>query len=171
MILAALFWGALGQAAAAEAEPDEPRTGNDFAAVPLVNFTTDRGIGYGLYGAVFHLGPDGPGDVPYLAQVGLQYYRTTGGYQDHKLVVDLPRLARGAIRADLPVGLESWDGAFYFGQGNALPRLRPEDTPEGFYTFGLQSLRVVSKVRVPVRGAIEVFAGHLARSGNITVYP
>ena len=181
MIHAALLGWAIGTADAAqtgtvaetetETETEASAAVNEFAIVPLVNFTTDRGVGYGAYGAVFHLGPDGPGDAPYLAQIGAQFYRTTGGYQDHKLVIDLPRLAGGAFRADLQVGLEAWDGAFYFGQGNALPRLRPEDTPDGYYTFGLQSLRVVSKVRVPLQADIEFFAGHLARSAEIETYP
>ncbi|MEE2752167.1 MAG: BamA/TamA family outer membrane protein [Myxococcota bacterium] len=162
--------GLLLQVALAEPSVTETPV-NRFAAVPLVNFTTDRGVGYGVYGALFHLGPEGPGDAPYLAQVGAQLYQTTGGYQDHKLVVDLPRLAGGAVRADLQVGLEVWDGAFYFGQGNALPRLRPEATPEGFYTFGLESLRVVSKARIPVWGEAELFVGQLARSAGIAVYP
>ncbi len=74
-------------------EPEERST--RFAVVPLVNFTTDRGVGLGAYAAAFYLGPDGPGEDPYRAQLGTQFYKTTGGYQDHKLVLDLPGLAQG----------------------------------------------------------------------------
>ena len=170
MIWLALVSALISQPLAAE-EPEETTAENSIAVVPLVNFTTDRGVGYGAYGAVFHLGPEGPGDAPYLAQIGAQFYRTTGGYQDHKLVVDLPRLKDGAFRANIQVGLETWDGAFYFGQGNLLPRVRPADTPENYYAFGLDSLRVVSNVRTPIGGQFELFTGHLARGAEITVYP
>ena len=155
------------------ASPDgaETPTGLDGAVIPLLNFTTDRGVGYGGYGALFYMGPDGPGDAPYLAQIGAQLYKTTGGYRDHKLVLDLPKLADGRLRANLQVGFEAWDGALYFGQGNNLPRLRPEDTPERFYAFDLDSARVVSVIRARVVGDLEVFVGHLGRAVTIGVYP
>jgi len=141
--------------------------------VPLLNATTDRGVGYGLYAAAFLTDspPSSDASVPYRAQVGAQFYQTTGGYQDHKLVVDLPQLAGGRLRADTLVGLESWDGAFYFGQGNRLPRLPVAETPADFYTFGLQSLRVVSTLRTPLVGSLDLFVRQLARAADITVYP
>jgi hypothetical protein len=169
--LALLIALAAGPSAHAEDPLESEDRATRFAVVPLVNFTTDRGVGLGAYAAAFYLGPDGPGEDPYRAQLGTQLYKTTGGYQDHKLVLDLPGLAQGRLRADLQLGLEAWDGAFYFGQGNALPRLRPEDTPENFYAFGLQSLRVVSNLRTPLWGDLDLFIGQLARSGQITVYP
>ena len=152
------------------AHADAPKT-LDWAVVPLVNFTTDRGVGYGLYGAIFKPEHEAKGPPPYAAQLGAQFYQTTGGYSDHKLVVDLPRLADDRLRLELTAGLENWDGAFYFGQGGNLPRLRPEDTPEQYYSFGLQSLRVISKARFPLHAAIDGFVGHVARAASIEVYP
>ncbi|MEC8192984.1 MAG: BamA/TamA family outer membrane protein [Myxococcota bacterium] len=141
------------------------------AIVPLVNFTTDRGLGYGGYGAVFYMGPDGPGDAPYRMQLGTQWYRTTGGYQDHKLVLDLPTLADGLVRAELHLGWERWDDAHYFGQGNRLPRLRPSETPHRFYAFGIDSVRSAATVQVNVGGNWSIAVGHLARTATIAVYP
>ncbi len=152
------------------AHAEEPKA-LDWAVVPLVNFTTDRGVGYGLYGAIFTPEQDAKGPPPYAMQVGAQFYQTTGGYSDHKLVLDLPRLADDRLRLELTAGLENWDGAFYFGQGGNLPRLRPEDTPEQFYSFGLQSLRVISKARFPLNDSFDGFVGHVARSANIAIYP
>ena len=143
MIHAALLGWAIGTAAAAqtgtgagteaenENEDEASAAVNEFAVVPLVNFTTDRGVGYGAYGAVFHLGPDGPGDAPYLAQIGAQFYRTTGGYQDHKLVIDLPRLAGGAFRADLQVGLEAGMARSISDRATRFPASAPRTPPTG----------------------------------------
>ena len=152
-------------------EADEEPRKVERAIVPLINFTTDRGFGYGAYGALFFMGPDGPGDAPYKLQVGAQLYRTTGGYQDHKLVLDVPSLADGRLRADLHVGWERWDQAYYFGQGNALPRLRPDETPKNLYAFGLNSVRVVSKLRYRMVENWYAFGGQLARTADIDVYP
>ena len=162
------FWS--GWAAADSSTPETPSRPLTIAAVPLVNFTTDRGIGLGGYGALVYTHPDDSSDAPYTAQIGTQFYRTTGGYQDHKLVVDLPRLAQGRVRVDFHLGLESWDGALYFGQGNALPRLHPQHTPSHFYEYGLNSFRVVSEARTPISDRFDLFFGQLARSGQIHVY-
>ena len=116
-------------------------------------------------------GPDVPPEAPYSLQIGAQFYRTTGGYQDHKLVFDLPALAGGRLRADLQIGWEKWGQAYYFGQGNRLPRLRPENTPENRYAFGLHSVRAVSKVRWQLVGDWHVFGGFLVRTAAIDVYP
>ena len=140
------------------------------AIVPLINFTTDRGLGYGGYGALFFMDPEGTEKAPYRLQVGAQWYKTTGGYQDHKLVVDVPALAGGKVRTDVHIGWERWDQAYYFGQGNDLPRLKPEDTPANLYAFGLNSVRSVSKVRVQLVSDWHAFAGHLARTADIDVY-
>ena len=168
----ALLWCAGAYAAEQPSTPAATETRSvQTAIVPLINFTTDRGLGYGGYGALFYMGPDGPGDAPYRMQLGTQWYRTTGGYQDHKLVLDVPSLAGGRLRADLHLGWERWDQAYYFGQGNMLPRIRPDDTPKNLYAFGLNSVRVVSKARYQVAGNWHVFAGQLARTATIDVYP
>ncbi len=169
-LLTALMLMGATPATASEVDPNPDSREIERAIVPLINFTTDRGLGYGAYAALFYMGAEGPGDAPYRMQVGVQLYRTTGGYQDHKLVLDIPDLADGRLRTDLHVGWERWDQAYYFGQGNVLPRLRPEDTPENRYAFGLNSVRLVSKARVQLAGPWHVFAGQLARTADIDVY-
>ncbi len=160
--------------AGAVTQPKTDQTQDDHpvstALVPLVNFTTDRGMGYGAYGAVFTQQDGEPLDVPYRLQVGAQWYRTTGGYQDHKLVVDVPALADGRIRAGVQLGWERWDDALYFGIGNRLPRLRPSDTPRRRYAFGIDSIRGLSTLRWRYAGAWSLFGGHLFRSASVKVY-
>ena len=166
-----LLWLCIGGTANAASTTGEDDKHRKVAVVPLVNFTTDRGVGYGAYGAVFFGEPIPNSPVPYRAQFGVQYYRTTGGYQDHKLNIDLPDMVEGRLRAKLEIGLESWDGAFYFGQGNRLPRLPESVTPSGFYTYGLESLRIVSQLRFPVSSYFDVFIGQLARSAKLNILP
>ena len=156
--------------ALASADPAEQRALKGIG-LPLINATTDRGVGYGAYGALALLDPALPARVPYRAQLSGQLYQTTGGYRDHRLTLDLPWLAGGAARLNLQGGLESWDAALYFGQGNNLPRLRPADTPDGFYTYDLDSIRTLATLRVRLGGRWEAFGGHLLRSTAIGVYP
>lgn len=170
MALLMALWGALYSSSSAADDGSESVREVERAIVPLINFTTDRGLGYGGYGALFFMDPEGTEKAPYRFQVGAQWYKTTGGYQDHKLVIDVPALANGRVRADIHIGWERWDQAYYFGQGNDLPRLKPEDTPPNLYSFGLDSVRSVSKVRVQMVGDWYAFAGHLTRTADIDVY-
>ena len=163
-MIAALLLSALG-AAEPDAEPSFKGIG-----LPMGNVTSDRGVGYGIYGAIARLDPSLPDSVPYRAQLSGQLYQTTGGYRDHRLILDLPWLADGALRLNLQGGIEAWDAALYFGQGNDLPRLPPADTPEQFYTYDLDSLRTLSLLRLRLWGSWEAFVGHLLRSASIGVY-
>ena len=166
-ILCLLF---LGVSAAAQDAPAPTKTGWDYAGFPLVNFTTDRGVGYGAYVATFYHGPSGAGEEPYLASVGGQFYQTTGGYAFHKLLLDFPNIAGTGIRVDIASGYETWDSAWYFGLGNRLPRLKPDASPEQYYEFDLKNIWVVPNVRVPIGKAWGLFAGLVLRSADVGVY-
>ena len=147
------------------------RTGWDFAGLPLVNFTTDRGMGYGAYVAAFYHGPEGAGDAPYRASIGGQFYQTTGGYAFHKFLLDIPNIAETGARFDLKSGYETWDSAWFFGVGDATPRLTPDDTPDGYYTSGLKSLWAIPTLRLPISGPWEVFLNYVYRSTDVEVFP
>lgn len=164
-MIGALIFSTLGAA-----EPADERSLKGIG-LPMGNVTSDRGVGYGVYGAVAWLDPSLPDSVPYWAQLSGQLYKTTGGYRDHRLTLDLPWLADGALRLNLQGGIEAWDSALYFGQGNRLPRLRPAETPDQFYTHDLDSLRTLMLLRVRLRGSWEAFGGHLLRNVSIGVYP
>jgi len=150
---------------------DPPRTGWDFAGLPLVNFTTDRGVGYGAYVASFYHGPKGAGDFPYRASIGGQFYQTTGGYAFHKFILDVPNIADTGARFDLKSGYETWDSAWYFGIGDATPRLEPDDTPPGYYTAGLQSLWAIPTLRLPIEGPWKLFLNYVFRKTDVEVFP
>ncbi len=149
---------------------DKRRTGWDYAGFPLVNFTTDRGVGYGAYLASFYHGDHGAGDHPYKASIGGQFYQTTGGYAFHKLLLDFPNIADTGVRLDVASGYETWDSAWYFGLGNRTPRLEPDETPERYYQFDLKSIWVVPNVRVPIGGDWSIFSGLVLRSADVGVY-
>lgn len=155
---------------AKEVASKSARRGWDFAGFPLLNFTTDRGVGYGAYLASFYHGPDGPGEEPYLASIGGQFYQTTGGYAFHKFLLDLPNLGGTGVRLDLSSGYETWDSAWYFGLGNRTPRLRADETPERYYEFDLKNIWVVPNLRVPLSGPWWAFAGLVLRSAEVSVY-
>ncbi len=143
----------------------------DFMAVPLVNFTSDRGLGYGAFGAVFHRGAAASEKTPYSLSVGGQFYQTTGGYAFHKLLLDFPNIGGTGLRADLTSGYESWDSAWYFGLGNNRPRLRVNETPERFYESELDSLWAVPNLRIPLSEPWQLFAGVIFRSTAVNAYP
>lgn len=149
----------------------EVKRGWDAAGIPLVNFTTDRGVGYGLYAAVFHHGAEGAAPNPYRTSVGGQFYETSGGYAYHKLLLDMFDAFGTTMRLDARAGYESWDSAWYFGQGNQTPRLRPDDTPENFYASDVTSLWWITNVRLPVKGPVDLFGGVTVRSADVTIYP
>ena len=172
-VLAGLAMACLAVAPSADApEPaPEPKTGWDAAGIPLVNFTTDRGMGYGLYAAVFHHGAKGAGPRPYQTSVGGQFYQTTEGYAYHKLLVDMFDAFGTDMRLDVRAGYESWDSAWYFGQGNQTPRLELDETPDNFYESEVKSFWWITNVRVPLSGPFDLFAGVTLRSAEVGVFP
>ncbi|MEC9071813.1 MAG: BamA/TamA family outer membrane protein, partial [Myxococcota bacterium] len=175
LALVLVLWAAPAEASPPSDTPvpaEEPEpSGWDFAGLPLLNFTTDRGFGYGLYASVFHHGAEGAQVSPYLFSLGGQFYQTTGGYQFHKLLLDIPDIFGSGIRFDLTTGYETWDSSWYFGQGNQVPRLAPEDTPENFYASDLKSLWVIPTLRIPLAGDHALFVSHTVRSTQVDVYP
>lgn len=96
--------------------PPEARkeTGVDALGVPLLNFNTDVGLGFGAVGGAYFYAP---GHEPYQHAIAAQAYFTTGGVQNHWLRYDGPQLLG---RARLEGRLE-WRREFftpYYGAGN-----------------------------------------------------
>jgi len=172
-LLAAVALTCLAAAPAVDERAPVPpvKTGWDVAGIPLVNFTTDRGMGYGLYAAVFDHGEEGAGSNPYRTSVGGQFYQTSGGYAYHKLMIDMFDAFGTDMRLDMRGGYESWDSAWYFGQGNQTPRLEVDDTPENYYSSEVQSFWWISNARLPLRGSIDLFGGLTIRSAEVGIYP
>ena len=99
------------------------------AGLPIANFSTNTGIGYGAYGSVVRTTVPGSDD-PFTARVAVQLFWTTTAYQDHNVRFDFPSIFGSAFRVDGTVGYERWKQSPYFGSGNFMPRLATEDLPQ-----------------------------------------
>lgn len=148
-----------------------PRKGWMGMVLPIPSYTSDNGIGYGAFGALSYRGQEEMGGDPYQFSLEAEYFATTKGYQDHFGRFDLPSPLGLPVRWFVELGYQSWAQAGYFGQGNELPRLPVDQTPDQFYQYGLESMRGYTTLRVQVRGPWEVFGGWSFRDAQVDVYP
>ena len=155
----------------AEALEDESPTGWDFAFLPILNFTSDRGTGYGAYVANYYHGDGHSPSQPYKASIGVQFYQATKDYSFHKLLLDFPNIFDTGVRLDVFSGYQIWDSAWYFGIGDATPRLLPKDTPENFYEVNLRSLWMIPTLRIPLAPKWQLYWGNTVRNTEVKVYP
>ncbi len=81
-------------------------------AVPLINFSSDDGTGYGLRTNLYRY--DGV-RVPYARKLSAQLFFTTGGKWIHRLLIDTPGKTRGH-RLEAEVVYEREDFANYYGR-------------------------------------------------------
>ena len=75
------------------------------------------------------------------------------------------------IRLDIVSGYETWANAWYFGLGDATPRLLPEQTPDGFYESDIESLWIVPTFRFPVNRQWQVYWGNTFRNTQVGATP
>jgi len=80
-------------------------------AIPLVNFSTDDGAGYGVRVNLFEY--DGA-SVPYRRKYSAQLFATTKGKWVHRLLVDIPKIRPGQ-RLEAELVYEKEDFANYYG--------------------------------------------------------
>ncbi len=97
--------------ARAEDRPYET-VGKRFTALPLLNFSSDDGAGYGLRLSLFDY--DGV-SMPYRRAYGLQAFFTTKGKWVHRLSADMPHLRPGH-RLEIELNYEKEDFANYTGE-------------------------------------------------------
>ncbi|MEE2789359.1 MAG: BamA/TamA family outer membrane protein [Myxococcota bacterium] len=166
MLCIASAWPLIGWSS----PPAPGKTGWDFAGFPLVNFTTDRGVGYGAFLAVYDYGDVPDPTIPFKTSIGGQFYQTTGGYAFHKLLLDFPKFLGSDLRLDVVSGYETWDSAWYFGIGNRIPRLPEDETPENFYEYDTTSLWAVPTIRIPLDSQWSVFSGYTFRHARVNAY-
>ena len=86
-------------------------TGFRPTAIPLLNFSSDDGAGYGLRANLFEY--DGR-TVPYRRKYSAQLFFTTRGKWVHRLLMDTPRF-RGGDRLELELVYEKEEFANYYG--------------------------------------------------------
>ncbi|TAL32982.1 MAG: hypothetical protein EPN93_15055 [Spirochaetes bacterium] len=88
--------------------------------LPLINYSSDEGFGYGLRGYIYYDGnKDDPYyDVaPYFLQMYAQFFQTTNGVQYHELNVDMPYFMGTKFRIMTALVYEKNLNANYFGLG------------------------------------------------------
>jgi hypothetical protein len=97
------------------AQESRVRTGLGMAGLPLVNYNTDTGLGYGARAVLYDYGP---GQKPYRYSVTLQFFQTTNGLMLHALALDAPALAGSAWRLETVFRVIGDRFSPYYGLGN-----------------------------------------------------
>ena len=94
-----------------DAQKAHELSGSRTTGIPLVNFSSDDGTGYGL--RVNHFEYDGT-SVPYRRKYSAQAFITTGGKWVHRLLVDAPQFWPGQ-RLEAELLYQKEDFANYYG--------------------------------------------------------
>jgi hypothetical protein len=101
-------------------ECDKKEAGWYVTGLPLINFTTDTGVGYGVRIFLFNNGDKGADyfcSTPYLTQVYAQFFQTTLGQSYHELHWDQYRLFGTNLRLQSSMVYENNISAYYYGIG------------------------------------------------------
>ncbi len=115
-VAAGLFCAVAGllllRPAPADAGPAHESTGWRPTAIPLLNFSSDDGTGYGLRANLYEY--DGR-TVPYRRKYSAQLFFTTRGKWVHRLLMDTPRFRGRGDRLELELVYEKEEFANYYG--------------------------------------------------------
>ena len=134
-----------------------PARGWKPTAIPLLNFSSDHGTGYGLRINLFHY--DGS-TVPYNRAYSFQVFATTRGKHVHRIRLDAPQLKPGQ-RLEVEAVFEKEDFANYFGDLEA-GALRTYSKKEKTYRHTSPRLQLtwIRTLRPPFRGRAELRLSH-----------
>ncbi|TQF12474.1 hypothetical protein FJV41_28880, partial [Myxococcus llanfairpwllgwyngyllgogerychwyrndrobwllllantysiliogogogochensis] len=170
-----------------EALVPPPRTGWRVQGLPLLNFNSDEGFGYG---ARLLLVDAGDGTYrPYRHSLIAQFFQTTRGVATHRLMMDSPRFFDSDWRLGLDLSFINERFSPYFGQGAAAgyepdfarcdDREQLEDAQDvcagnpsfrglRYYSFEQRTLpSVVFNARRTLRGPLQVSVGYRFRLTRI----
>jgi len=137
-----------------------------FAAVPLVSYSSDLGLGLGLRAFVQRrLGDDA--SLPMALEV--QGFAMTGGSQLHFLHLDLPGLFDAKTRLDVLAGYSRNTAAPYYGIGNHAPPLA--STPTSFYSYTEDAPVIRLRLRRRVWGPLSILLGYRLVLDSVDVAP
>jgi len=126
-----------------------------YAAVPLVSYSSDTGLGLGLRGVVQRR----PGDAePHAFSLEAQGFATTGGTQLHFAFLDVPRLGGSPLRLDVLAGYDRSSAAPYYGIGNHPALASSASTQLDTYLEQYPVLR--ARVRGPLWRDLSAMAGY-----------
>ena len=144
-------------ALAAGLQAETPARGWKPTAIPLLNFSSDHGTGYGLRVNLFHY--DGY-TVPYNRAYSLQVFATTRGKQVHRIRLDVPQLKPGQ-RVEVEAVFEKEEYANYFGDLDA-GALRAYSKEEKTYRHTNPRLQLtwIRTLRPPYRGRAQLRLSH-----------
>ena len=168
--------------------PLRAETGWSVQGLPLISYSTDEGLGYGVR---LQLVDHGTGEQqPYRYAVTAQFYQTTKRIAYHQLSIDAPGFLRSRNRFELELGWNIYKFFPYYGLGNSSRYEEQLDTcaeraalaadpdrcpgnPEfkglRWYRYDQQTLpRVKLNLRRDLGGPWKLFAGYRFRLTRIS---
>jgi hypothetical protein len=104
--------------------------GSYITGLPLLNFSSDDGLGYGLRLYFYENGRKSGADfnnIPYNVQLYCQYFRTTEGFQYHEANIDYFNILNTGIRAKTSFAYEERLNANFYGIGADSSRQKLTD--------------------------------------------
>lgn len=176
------------EAPEATSKADVPvRTGWGVQGLPLANFNSDDGFGYGARLMVVDRA-DGTW-APYRYAITAQFFQTTGGVGFHRLIFDAPRLLGTPWRVSVEGALQIERFAPYYGIGNTTEHvpayetcareallMNPDECPGNpefrgrrYYAYEERTLpRISVNLQRQIHGAWRAYVGHRLRITTVT---
>lgn len=142
LALLALSAGAL----AAQAADPPARRGRETVALPVLNFSSDEGFGYGALLEMYEYGENAR---PYRWTLQPTLALTTKGRRELTVFFDAPHLRGTPWRVDAYVGREQELAAPYYGIGNDATEDKSleQDPNPYYYRYGRERVRVMANVQ------------------------
>ena len=141
-VAAGLFCAVAGllllRPAPADAGAAHESTGWRPTAIPLWNYSSDDGTGYGVRANLYEY--DGR-TVPYRRKYSAQLFFTTGGKWVHRLLMDTPRFRGGGDRLEVELVYEKEEFANYYG-GLSKEETRGLDRDQRTFSQAFPELKV-----------------------------
>ena len=158
----------LAAAPPAGAGPPHEATGLRPTAIPLLNFSSDDGAGYGLRASLFEY--DGR-TVPYLRKYSAQVFFTSRGRRVHFLSMDTPRF-RGGDRLEMTLRFEKEAFANYYGSLTDAEADRLERDRKTFrYALPSIEVRWIRRLGTPRRAPVPWGLGLGGRFSHTGITP
>jgi outer membrane protein assembly factor BamA len=149
-----------------------------FTGIPLVNYTSDNGLGYG--GRIYFYDNGSPNDsgfdlYPYYTQLYIQYFTTTNGFNYHELNLDRYNVFGTGCRIKSSLVYDRNINANFYGTGSAAANsgLRDingvlyetyEEYSSGFLESGDYSYYKYNKYRYTMPRLLFDLYGNVSRS-------
>jgi outer membrane protein assembly factor BamA len=138
--------------------------GGYFTGLPLINYDSNTGFGFGARGYYFFDGERSDprfAYTPYLYRVFLQAFATTGGYQFHWLDVDARNVLGSAFTFRGALIFQRNTDQHYFGIGSrSMQELSGPGPSSRYYSYQLtQPMALLALERPLLRGVLRPLVG------------